>query len=206
MNPTVMNLPAIMNSNPKFTVTATGIEFSGDLSLAEWGDLGRTLIPLAKKTGFMLGDWINYGSKAYGTKYKEALEFNGLVPKTLRNYASVARRVHPTLREPSLGIEHHAAVARLESQEQKYWLDMAKEHNLTVPRLRKSIQAGRLVTEEEMEDGAGNKQTNHVALINRLVRWLTSETCKAPVEEWDADRREAIKRDFQPLLEICGQL
>ena len=54
--------------------------------------------------------------------------------------------------------------------------------------------------------GAGNKQTNHVALINRLVRWLTSETCKAPVEEWDADRREAIKRDFQPLLEICGQL
>jgi hypothetical protein len=35
---------------------------------------------------------------------------------------------------------------------------------------------------------------------------LTSETCKVPVEEWDADRREAIKRDFQPLLEICGQL
>ena len=206
MNPTVMNLPAIMNSNPKFTVTATGIEFSGDLSLAEWGDLGRTLIPLAKKTGFMLGDWINYGSKAYGTKYKEALEFNGLVPKTLRNYASVARRVHPTLREPSLGIEHHAAVAGLESQVQKYWLDMAKEHNLTVPRLRKSIQAGRLVTEEEMEDGAGKKQTNHVALINRLVCWLTSETCKTPVEEWDADRREAIKRDFEPLVEIYGQL
>ena len=201
-----MNLPAIVNPNPKFTVTATGIEFFGDLSLAEWGELGRTLISLAKKTGFMLGDWINYGSKAYGTKYKEALEFTGLAPKTLRNYASVARRVHPTLREPSLGIEHHAAVAGLESQVQKYWLEMAKEHNLTVPRLRKSIQAGRLVTEEEMEDGAGNKQTNHVALINRLVRWMTSETCKAPVEEWDADRREAIKRDFQHLLDICGQL
>ena len=200
-----MNLPAIVNPNPKFTVTATGIEFLGDLSLAEWGELGRTLIPLAKKTGFMLGDWINYGSKAYGTKYKEALEFNGLAPKTLRNYASVARRVHPILREPSLGIEHHAAVAGLESQVQKYWLDMAKEHNLTVPRLRKSIQAGRLVTEEDMEDGAGNKQTNHVALINRLVRWLTSETCKAPAD-WNVARREAIKRDFEQILEIYGQL
>jgi hypothetical protein len=200
-----MNLPAITNPNPKFTVTATVIEFFGDLSLAEWGDLGRTLIPLAKKTGFMLGDWINYGSKAYGTKYKESLEFTGLAPKTLRNYASVARRVGPTLREPSLGHDHHSAVAPLEPHLQKYWLDMAKEHKLTVRRLRKSIQVGRLVTEEEME-GAGNKQTNHVALINRLVRWLTSETCKVPVEEWDADRREAIKRDFQHLLEICGQL
>ncbi|MEI7913049.1 MAG: hypothetical protein WCK77_25805, partial [Verrucomicrobiota bacterium] len=201
-----MNLSVTTNPNPKFTITATGIEFSGDLSLAEWCDLGRMLIPLAKKTGFMLGDLINYGSKAYGTKYKEALEFAGLAPKTLRNYATVARRVHPTLREPSLGIEHHAAVAGLESQVQRFWLELAKEHNLTVSRLRKSIQAGRLVTEEEMEDGAGNKQTNHVALINRLVRWLTSETCKAPVEEWDADRREAIKRDFQPLLEILAQL
>jgi hypothetical protein len=203
-----MNLSAIMNSNPnpKFAVTATGIDFFGDLSLAEWDELGRTLIILAKKTGFMLGDWINYGSKAYGTKYKEALEFTGLAPKTLRNYASVARRVHPTLREPSLGIEHHAAVAGLESQVQKYWLDMAKEHNLTVPRLRKSIQAGRLVTEEEMEDGAGNKQTNHVALINRLVRWLTSETCKAPVAAWNVVRREAIKRDFEQLLAIYRQL
>jgi hypothetical protein len=206
----VMSLPAIMNSNPnpnlKYIVTATGIDFFGDLSLAEWDALGRTLILLAKKSGLMLGDWINYGAKVHGEKYKGALEVSGLAPKTLRNYASVARRVHPTLREPSLGIEHHAAVAGLESQVQKYWLDMAKEHNLTVPRLRKSIQAGRLVTEEEMEDGAGNKQTNHVALINRLVRWLTSETCKAPVEEWDADRREAIKRDFEQLLAIYRQL
>lgn len=202
-----VSLPAIMNSNPnlKYIVTATGIVFFGDLSLAEWGELGRTLIALARKSGFMLGDWINYGAKVHGEKYKEALEFTGLAPKTLRNYASVARRVHPTLRVASLGIEHHAAVAKCEPHMQKHWLGLTKEHKLTVPRLRKSIQAGRLVTEEEMEDAKAG-QTNHVKLINRLVRWLTSETCKVPVEEWDADRREAIKRDFQPLLEICGQL
>jgi hypothetical protein len=57
-----------------------------------------------------------------------------------------------------------------------------------------------------MEDGAGNKQTNHVALINRLVRWLTSETCKAPVAAWNVVRREAIKRDFEQLLAIYRQL
>jgi hypothetical protein len=200
-----MNLPAMINSNPKFTVTTTGIEFLSDLSLEEWGDLGRGLVPVAKSMGFWLGDWINYGSKAYGTKYKEALEATGLAPKTLRNYACVARRVHPTLREPSLGHEHHAAVARLESQEQRYWLDLSKAHHLTVPRLRKSIQLGRLVTEEEMEDGAG-KPTGHVALINRLVCWWQSETCKAPVEAWNVERRNAIKRDLERILEIYSQL
>jgi len=202
-----MNLSVTTNPNPKFTVTPTGIEFYGDLSLAEWDELGRTLILLAKKSGFRLGDWINYGAKVHGKKYKKALEMSTLAPKTLRNYASVARLVHPTLREPSLGIEHHAAVARLESQEQKYWLDMAKEHTLTVPRLRKSIQLGRLVTEEEMEDaGAGNRQTSHVKLINGLVCWWQKETCKAPVAAWNVARREAIKRDFEQVLEIYRQL
>ena len=200
-----MNPTAIMNPNPKFTVTATGIEFFGDLSLAEWNDLGSRLAPIAKSIALMLGDWVNYGKKAYGHKYKEAARVTGLAEKTLRNYAYVARNVGHSLRDPSLGQEHHAAVAPLEPHLQKHWLGLAKEHNPSIPRLRKSIQAGRLVTEEEMEDAKAG-QTNHVKLINRLVRWLTSETCKAPVEEWDADRREAIKRDFQPLLEICGQL
>ena len=203
------NLPAIMNSNhnPKFTVTPTGIEFFGDLSLAEWEELGRTLILFAKKSGFRLGDWINYGAKVHGEKYKEALEVSGLAPKTLRNHASVARRVHPTLREPSLGIEHHAAVAGLEPEVQGYWLKLAKAHNLCVRRLRKSIQQGRLVSEVEMEDArAGNRQTNHVVLIDRLVGWWRSETCKAPVAAWNVVRREAIKRDLEQILEIYGQL
>ncbi len=164
-------------------------------------------MPVARSIGFWLGDWINYGSNIHGTKYKEALEITGLAPKTLRNYASVARRVHPSLREPSLGHEHHAAVAKLEAQEQAFWLELTKEHNLGVLRLRKSIKLGRLVTEEEMEDaGGGNSPANHVPLINRLVLWWQSETCKAPVAAWNVVRREAIKRDFEQILEIYGQL
>ena len=200
-----MKLSVTTNPNPKFTITATGIEFFGDLSPAEWNDLGSRLAPIAKSIALMLGDWVNYGKKAYGHKYKEAVRVTGLAEKTLRNYAYVARNVGHSLRDPSLGQEHHAAVAPLEPHLQKHWLGLAKEHNPSIPRLRKSIQAGRLVTEEEMEDAKAG-QTNHVKLINRLVRWLTSETCKAPVEEWDADRREAIKRDFEPLVEIYGQL
>ena len=78
---------------------------------------------------------------------------------------------------------------------------------MTVRRLRKSIQLGRLVSEEEMEDaGAGNRQTSHVALIDRLVCRWEKETCKAPVAAWNVVRRDAIKRDFEHLLEIHKQL
>jgi hypothetical protein len=74
------DLPAIPNSNPKYAVTPTGIEFFGSLNLAEWDELGRTLNLLTKKSGFMLGDWINYGAKVHGEKYKEALEVTGIPP------------------------------------------------------------------------------------------------------------------------------
>ncbi len=204
-----MNLPVTTNPNPnlKYIVTATGIEFLGDLSPAEWDDLGSRLAPIAKSIALMLGDWINYGSKAYGYKYNEAMKVTGLAEKTLRNHAYVARNVGHSLRDPSLGQEHHAAVAPLEPHLQKHWLGLAKEHNLSIPRLRKSIKLGRLISEEEMEDArAGKKQTNHVAPINRLVCWWTSETCKAPVAEWDIELRKAIKRDFGPILEIYKQL
>jgi hypothetical protein len=84
---------------------------------------------------------------------------------------------------------------------------LAKEHNLSIPRLRKSIRLGRLISEEEMEDArAAKKQTNHVALINRLVCWWTIETCKVPVAEWDIELRMAIIRDFRPILESYRQL
>jgi hypothetical protein len=201
-----MNLPAIPNPNPKIIMTATGIEFRSDLSHKEWDELGRTLIPCAEIIAFMLGDWINYGSRAYGSKYKEALDATNIPCKTLRNYASVARRVSYSFRVPGLGFEHHSAVARLESHAQKYWLGLAKEHNLSVRRLRKSIQAGRLVSEEELEDGTDTTPLNHVTLINRLVRWWTSETCKVPLEQWNEEWRMKLKRDFEQIMEIYRQL
>jgi hypothetical protein len=43
-------------------------------------------------------------------------------------------------------------------------------------------------------------------LLNRLRRWWKRETGKAPVEEWDEERREVLKRDFKLVQEIYESL
>jgi hypothetical protein len=201
-----MNTLAI--HDPKFSITPTGIQFHQDLSFDEWNGLGGKLAPIGKSIGFILGDWINYGEAAYGEKYSDALEKTGIPYQTLANYSYVARKVDLSCRQENLGFEHHAVVAKLKTNDEKqHWLSMAGEHGLSVRRLRKSINFGRLATEEEVQgDPADRGYVTYLALLNRLRRWWKRETGKAPVEEWDEERREVLKRDFKLVQEIYESL
>ncbi len=201
-----MNSLAI--ADPKFTITPTGINFHEELNFEEWDALGQKLAPIGKSIGFIIGDWINYGETAYGDKYKEALASTGIAYQTLANYSYVARKVEFSLRKENLDWYQHATVAKLKTPEEKqHWLEMAEKHNLSVRRLRKSINFGRLATQEEVQgDPADRGHVTYLALINRLLRWWKRETGKAPVDDWDEDRREGLKKDFKLVLDIYEAL
>jgi hypothetical protein len=58
---------------------------------------------------------------------------------------------------------------------------------------------GRIATEEEVQgDPADRGYVTCLALLNRIRRWWARETGKAPVEEWDEDRRQGLKKDSNP--------
>ena len=194
--------------DPKFAITPTGIQFHQDLSYSEWDALGQKLAPIGKSIGFIIGDWINYGEVKYTEKYKEALATTGIAYQTLANYSYVARKVEFSLRKENLDWYQHATVAKLKTPEEKqHWLDMAEKHSLSVRRLRKSINFGRLATDEEVQgDPADRGHVTYLALLNRLRRWWSRETGKAPVEDWDDDRREGLKKDFKLILDIYEAL
>ena len=99
-------------------------------------------------------------------------------------------------------------VAKLkDAEEQRHWLDMAEKHDLSYDRLQKSINFGRIATEEEVQgDPADRGYVTYLALLNRIRRWWARETGKAPVEEWDEDRREGLKKDFKLILDIYNAL
>jgi hypothetical protein len=201
-----MNALAI--NDPKFSINSTGIEFREELTFEEWDELGQKLAPVGKTIGFIIGDWINYGEKRWGDKYEEALNRTGLEYGTLRNYAHVARKVDLSLRNDKLGYHVHATVAKLKTDDEKrFWLDVAEKNRLDVRRLRKSINFGRLASEEEVQgDPADRGYVTYLALLNRIRRWWARETQKAPVEEWDDDRREGLKKDFKLILDIYEAL
>jgi hypothetical protein len=201
-----MNLLAI--HDPKFSITPTGIQFNEELSFEEWDDLGQKLAPIGKSIGFIIGDWINYGEQRWGNKYEEALERTGLAYTTLAHYAYVARRIQFCFRKQNLDYTIHATVAKIKDPaEQQHWLDMAERHKLGKRRLRKSINFGRLATPEEVEgDPADKGVVTHLALINRLIRWWKQTTSDDPVDQWDEEQRENVKKDFGRLLEIYEAL
>jgi hypothetical protein len=201
-----MNTIAI--NDPKFSITPTGIQFHEELSFDEWDDLGQKLAPVGKSIGFIIGDWINYGENRYGEKYETALARTGLAYQTLMDFAYVARKVEISLRNENLDFTHHRVVAKLKTpDEKKHWLKMAVKHKLGIRRLRKSINFGRLATEKEVQgDPADRGYVTYLALLNRIRRWWARETGKAPVDEWDEDRRQGLKKDFKLVVEIYEAL
>ena len=207
-NKNTNTLSALVKDNPKFTLTPRGIEFHGDLSFKEWEALGEKLGDAERSIGFLIGDWINYAEEKWGEKYNDAISCTGLEYQTLANYAYVARRVQFSARAENLPFRHHVVVAKLKDpEEQKHWLDMAEKHNLPYLRLQKSINYGRLATEKEVQgDPADRGYVTYLALLNRIRRWWARETDKAPVEEWDEDRREGLKKDFKIVVDIYEAL
>ena len=201
-----MNTLAI--TDPKFSITPTGIQFNEELSFDEWDALGQKLAPIGKSIGFIIGDWINYGENRYGEKYEKSIVKTGMAYQTLRDFAYVAKKVELSLRNDNLDFTHHRVVAKLKTpDEKKHWLKMAVKHKLGIRRLRKSINFGRLATEKEVQgDPADRGYVTYLALLNRIRRWWAREIGKAPVEEWDEDRREVLKKDFKLVVEIYESL
>jgi hypothetical protein len=201
-----MNTLAI--NDPKFAITTTGIEFHEELSFEEWEELGQKLAPVGKSIGFIIGDWINYGEKHYGDKYEDAIKRTGMAYQTLRNYAYVSRRVQLSCRHDNLGFEHHYVVAKLKDpDDQRHWLQMADKHKLGKRRLQKSINFGRLATEQEVAgDPHDKRHTTYLSLLNKIRRWWQEQTETAPVDEWDEERRQALKEDFEFVKDIYEAL
>jgi hypothetical protein len=115
------------------------------LDFLEWKRIGHSLFGCKDSLQFWIGDWLNYGERNYGDKYSSAvLQFKGEYEiATLHNIASIAKRVPISLRSEILSFGHHAVVASLPESDQKKWLKVAEDEELTVRKLTERIR-GRL--------------------------------------------------------------
>ena len=201
-------LATLQAHNPKFTITPLGIQFDDEISYEEWSQMGAELGRAGMSIGFVIGDWINYGESRWREKYDDALKITRLSRQTLKNYAYISRKVESSRRRDDLDFSIYETVAKLKNpDEQAFWLQVAAQHDLTVRRLRKSINFGRLATEEETQgDPLDKGRITYLALLNRIRRWWARETEKAPVDEWDEERRQALKEDFKLILDIYEAL
>jgi hypothetical protein len=115
------------------------LQLAADLNKDQWLQIGRKLAAEHGRIQWALGDWWAYGiARNYGDGPALAQEV-GVDYALLRNYAWVSRAVELSSRNDKLSWSHHAAVAPLQPQEQKRWLQIAALERLSVTALRQRI-------------------------------------------------------------------
>lgn len=120
------------------------LELGSDLSFDDWAAVGARIARIAGGAAWALGDWLVFGERRFGERYRSALEVTHLDYQTLRNYAWVARSFPPARRHEQLSFQHHAEVAALPAAEQDLWLHRAEAQDWSRNELRRRLTAQRL--------------------------------------------------------------
>lgn len=147
---------AVMEVPSPIELSVVGLRVSGDLSFEEWHDFGQQLQAIEGAIQWWIGDWYNYGNATYGDVANQAVDEYGFSYDRIKQYLWVSSKVAPVLRNTDLSWSHHYQVARMEPDEQAYWLDRAATDALSVAELRREIKAAKALASlpEPSPDGA----------------------------------------------------
>lgn len=119
-----------------FTLTKCGMGVSGAPTFEEWRQCGSFLQRSAGAVQWWVGDWLNYGEKAYGETYTAAIEATGLHLSVLENAKWVAKAFESSRRLETLSFSHHAEVAALPPHEANELLTRAEAEGLSTRAVR----------------------------------------------------------------------
>jgi hypothetical protein len=180
-------------------VQALGLQ--AGMSFDAWVRAGRRIERVANATTWARGDWLVFGERTYGPRYKEALRTIPLDYQTLRNYAWVARRFPPQRRHPELSFQHHAELASLPEAEQELWLGRASRLGWSRNDLRAKLAAHRRKLRHETTASAVSMSV--LVPAERQERWRrAAELADKALPEWmievaDAAADAAIGRGYE---------
>lgn len=121
-------------------VTEVSLTLPDGLGFDDWECVGIQLGRMGRACQWWIGDWLNFGARAYGEKYTQAIEATGYDYQTLANFAWVAEKVGVSLRRETLPWSHHKEVAKLDPPGQRRWLEIAENQKLSVSSLRAAMR------------------------------------------------------------------
>lgn len=184
-------------------LTTNSATFNPAMPWADWLEAGQQLCKVAGATLWWIGDWINYGEKAYGEKYAQALGLLDYDAQTLRNAAYVSSNV--TLRLQGLTWSHHREVAPMNQDKQAQWLNKAATNQWTVSELRQHIRR----EQAEFKDDDNEPKLGLFKWVDtafELDRYLKAEAQKQDPTKWSAERKERVKEVLAPIVSFYSKL
>lgn len=180
-------------------LSRVGAEFTGDITVSEWMEVGRKLHAIGSCYQFLLGDWLNFGERAYGEKYKLACEQTGMDYQTLANYAWVCAKIEIYLRKENLSFGHHNLVAGMPESEREKWLDNAANGKWSIADMREAI---RKAEAQYAGEDHGKPVVNVEGFISRITRAISG----VKPEEWTSTQRFQYRELLKPIVDFYQRL
>lgn len=87
-----------------------------------------------------IADLYEYVDLRHGEYVAQVMEATKLAPQTITNIISIGKRVPPSRRREGVPISSHAEVAALPPNDQRHWLKVAYDENLSRDELRARLR------------------------------------------------------------------
>ena len=166
------NTGAVELSHQCLQLQRSGLVIVGEPTFDEWVEAGRRLQTMETAVQFWIGDWLNYGERAYGD-IKRLCEEAGIDYGYARNCKSVAEKFELSVRTDNLSFRHHEIAAPLPPDEAQDWLARSSDNGWSVARLRRELQHQRLLQDSNKGDGSA---VVHTAGYADLLAQQTGQT------------------------------
>ncbi len=204
----------ITNQSRNINVTGLGVTFKEGVSIEEWETFGEQIGKLVNASQFIIGDWLNFGRNRWENKeeYQKrvaiAEEKTGLDPVSLKCYASIARRVPLENRSANCSFDMHRSVAKLDSDDQKKWLKVADERNMTTRVLKASIKVGKpiaTIEQKKIQSESAHHYDDCVVYVHDIERWYTRKKHMGFFDKLPIDQLVYQRDKLKPIAEIYNE-
>lgn len=156
--------------------------------------IGRFLSSSFDAARWWLVDWLIFGEGVFGDRFYQATEATGLSEETLRSFVRLGEQVTRGHRRPDLHFSHHREVAKLNPEEQDYWLQRAVDRSLSARELREEIVQARADSTTSSEPESGHPDVELVRVDKALLRAIVDEASQADDPRYVLIANELVAR------------
>lgn len=123
-----------------FRFFSTFVQIEEGTQVTDWLQPLSFALWCQRAAPWWIGDLLLAGDAQFGEEFSQACQ-GWISGEQLQRYESIARRVPPENRRPSLSWSAHAAVARLDHARQRQMLELAERYGWSSEELRVRVRA-----------------------------------------------------------------
>lgn len=189
-------------------ITRYGLTITRDLTLDQWRTLITNLRRVKECYHAALADSITYGRTKFGREiadqHIEQLEFPFEDVKHAESIAHVSRLTRETFQLTS---EHTYILGLMfpdDTTSQELWGARCHEHRLTPLALRRSIEAGVIITDADLKTRTGANSGRPVlqGMTLPITRWIADHGGREKLLKLPVEQKVEIIRELQDIIEL----